>query len=106
MTQDDLDQDQWEEPAEADLPAEPEGPYMEEAEEPPSAGTDWPPAGETEKPTLETPGLLPEELDDADRGTPEMDQSLRQGCSGCFNVTLLVFVIMVASVLGTCALQR
>ncbi len=44
--------------------------------------------------------------DDADRGTPEQDRSLRQGCGGCLNVTLLLFVIMVASIIGTCAIRK
>ncbi len=44
----------------------------------------------------------PAEEDDADQGTPEMDRSLRHGCSGCLRVTGLIFAIMVASIIGTC----
>lgn len=42
------------------------------------------------------------EADDADPGTPEMDRSVRQGCTGCVRVTGLIFVIMAASIIGTC----
>lgn len=43
--------------------------------------------------------------DEADPGTPEMDASLRRGCTGCLNVTGLIFVIMILSIIGTCYLR-
>lgn len=42
--------------------------------------------------------------DDADPGTPEQDRSLREGCTGCLRVTGLIFLIMIASIIGTCAI--
>lgn len=42
--------------------------------------------------------------DDALRGSPEQLAELNRGCSGCWKVTLLILVIMMASVIGTCAL--
>lgn len=52
-------------------------------------------------------GLGPAEPpeDEADPGTPEMDASLRRGCTGCLNVTGLIFVIMLLSIIGTCYLR-
>ena len=47
-----------------------------------------------------------EQQDNADRGTPEMERGVQQGCSGCFKVTMLFFLIMIASILATCALRR
>lgn len=44
--------------------------------------------------------------EDADRGTPEMDRELRKGCTGCLRVTTLFFVIMIASIIATCAIKR
>jgi len=44
--------------------------------------------------------------DDADPGTPEQDRALRQGCTGCLKVTALFFLIMFASILATCAINR
>jgi hypothetical protein len=47
-----------------------------------------------------------EELDDADRGTPEQDASLRQGCTGCLRVTGLFFIIMLTSIVATWFIRR
>ncbi len=46
------------------------------------------------------------EEDDADRGTPEMNAYVNQGCAGCYKVTLLMLVIMIASIIGTCIIRR
>ncbi|HEY3366622.1 MAG TPA: hypothetical protein VGK74_16325 [Symbiobacteriaceae bacterium] len=44
--------------------------------------------------------------DDADRGTPEMNRGVTQGCSGCAKVALLFFAILAASLVANCAIRR
>jgi len=56
--------------------------------------------------TYATQAMREAETEDADRGTPEMDRSLRQGCTGCLRVTILFFIIMIASIVATCAIRR
>lgn len=46
------------------------------------------------------------ETDTADRGTPEMDREVRKGCTGCLRVTLLFFLIMLASIVATWFIRR
>jgi hypothetical protein len=46
------------------------------------------------------------EQEDADRGTPEMNRSVNEGCMGCLRVTLLFLLIMIASIVATCAITR
>ncbi|HYG56526.1 MAG TPA: hypothetical protein VD902_00460 [Symbiobacteriaceae bacterium] len=46
------------------------------------------------------------ETDTADRGTPEMDREVRKGCTGCVRVMALFFLIMIASIVATCAIRR
>lgn len=46
------------------------------------------------------------EQDEADKGTPEMQRAVNQGCSGCWKVMLLFFLIMFTSILGTCVIRR
>jgi hypothetical protein len=65
------------------------------------------PAGEN--PDTEVKSRLERELeepDDADKGTPEMDRAVREGCNGCVKVMLLFLLIMVASIVTTCAINR
>lgn len=47
-----------------------------------------------------------EQEDDADRGTVQMNREVNRGCGSCLNVTLLLFVIMIASILGTCYMRK
>ena len=47
-----------------------------------------------------------EEGDDADAGYPEMRRELNRGCGGCVNVMVLLFVIMIASIITTCAIRK
>jgi|GEM_PF-3543381 len=44
--------------------------------------------------------------DDADKGTPAMNREVTRGCSGCLNVTLLIFLIMIASIVATFFITR
>lgn len=44
--------------------------------------------------------------DDADKGTPEMDRAVSKGCMGCLRVTLLIFMIMLASIIATWFIRR
>jgi hypothetical protein len=44
--------------------------------------------------------------DQADAGTPGMKFEVGQGCMGCFWVTLLVFVIMLASIVATWFIRK
>lgn len=44
--------------------------------------------------------------DDADRGTPEMDASLRAGCTSFIRLIGLFFVIMFASIIATWCFKR
>jgi hypothetical protein len=44
-----------------------------------------------------------EEEDDADRGTPEMDRSVRKGCTGCLYVSGLIVALFFLTILGNCA---
>lgn len=46
------------------------------------------------------------ELDDADRGTPEMDRAVSRGCMGCLRVTILIFLIIAASVIATMCMRN
>jgi hypothetical protein len=46
----------------------------------------------------------PEE--EALRGSPEFEAFTRRGCGGCVNLTVLIFVIMMASIIGTCVIRR
>lgn len=47
-----------------------------------------------------------EEGDDADQGYPEMRREINRGCGGCVNVAILLLVIMVASIITTCAMRK
>lgn len=44
--------------------------------------------------------------DDADRGTPEQDASLREGCMSMVRVVGLFFVVMFASIIATWCIKR
>lgn len=46
------------------------------------------------------------EEEEALRGSPEFERFTRKGCGGCLNITVLIFVIMIASIIGTCAARR
>lgn len=47
-----------------------------------------------------------EQEEDADRGSPEMRRFATQSCSGCFQVTLLFFLIMILSIVVTFAVRK
>lgn len=49
---------------------------------------------------------LAEMGDDADRGTPEQDASLRAGCTAMIRMIGLFFVIMICSIVATWCIQR
>lgn len=44
--------------------------------------------------------------DDADRGTPEQDASLRAGCSSMIRVVGLFFLVMIGSIIATMFLRK
>lgn len=44
--------------------------------------------------------------DEADKGTPEMSRGVSKGCMGCLRVTLLFFLIMLASIITTWCIRR
>ena len=46
------------------------------------------------------------EADTADKGTPEMDRAVSKGCMGCLRVTILFFLIMLASIVATWFIRR
>lgn len=46
------------------------------------------------------------ETDTADKGTPEMDRAVSKGCMGCLRVTILFFLIMLASIVATWFIRR
>jgi hypothetical protein len=46
------------------------------------------------------------EHDTADRGTPAMDREVAQGCMGCLRVTLLFFLIILASIIATWFIRK
>jgi hypothetical protein len=47
-----------------------------------------------------------EQEEEALKGSPEFEAFTRRGCGGCVNLTVLIFVIMVASIIGTCVIRR
>jgi hypothetical protein len=47
-----------------------------------------------------------EQEEEALRGSREFQQFTTRGCKGCLNLTLLIFVIMLASIIGTCAFKN
>lgn len=49
---------------------------------------------------------LAEMGEDADRGTPEEDASLRAGCTSMVRVVMLFFVVMFASIIATWCIKR
>ncbi|MFZ5823592.1 MAG: hypothetical protein ACOY94_04560 [Bacillota bacterium] len=49
---------------------------------------------------------LAEMGDDADRGTPEEDASLRAGCTSMVRVVMLFFVVMFGSIVATWCIKR
>lgn len=46
------------------------------------------------------------ETDTAEKGTPEMDRAVSKGCMGCLRVTILFFIIMLASIVATWFIRR
>ncbi|MDF2629355.1 MAG: hypothetical protein K0R39_3186 [Symbiobacteriaceae bacterium] len=46
------------------------------------------------------------ETDTADKGSPEMDRAVSKGCMGCLRVTVLFFLIMLASIVATWFIRR
>lgn len=44
--------------------------------------------------------------DDADRGTPEQDLALRQGCTSIIKLVGFFFVVMAVSIIATCAIRK
>lgn len=46
------------------------------------------------------------EQDETLRGTPEMERAVGKGCMGCVNITLLMFLIMLASIIATWFIRR
>lgn len=46
------------------------------------------------------------ETDTTDKGTPEMDRAVSKGCMGCLRVTILFFLIMLASIVATWFIRR
>lgn len=47
-----------------------------------------------------------EEADEAEKGSPEMHREVNRGCRSCLNVTLLILIIMVGSIITTCAVRQ
>jgi hypothetical protein len=46
------------------------------------------------------------EQDTADHGTPAMDREVSKGCMGCLRVTLLFFLIILASIIATWFIRK
>lgn len=44
--------------------------------------------------------------DDADRGTPEQDLALRQGCTSIIKLVGFFFLVMAVSIIATCAIRK
>lgn len=70
-------------------------------EEPPKAAAN--PAESREEREMRE---LAEMGDDADRGTPEEDASLRRGCMSMVRVVMFFFVVMFGSIIATWCFKR